>query len=223
MQTLEKATIRNLDDPRPDSVVQCMFNPKEYKFTKSNSWVEKKAKQQNIPHVDFSSAGPMTLDMDLFFDTYEKGGDVRKYTDKIWKLMVVDKTLKDYGRKYKTHKGRPPLCEFRWGQTWSFQAAIESITQTFTLFLGDGTPVRSTLSVKFKQVIEEGTYPGQNPTTTSVPGYKTRAVRQGETIDWIAYDEYGDSTLWRVLADANDLPDPLRLQTGQLLAVPPKP
>ena len=159
----------------------------------------------------------MTLQMDLFFDTYEAGDDVRtKYTNKIWKLMMINKDKKDKG-----HKGWPPLCEFRWGQSWSFKAVITSLSQKFTLFLANGTPVRSTMKVTFQQAVEEGKYPGQNPTTVTKPGYKTRRVKQGETLDWIAFDEYEDSTLWRFLADTNNLDDPMELTAGQVLAIAP--
>ena len=173
----------------------------------------------NVPKVEFSGGEAMTLQMELFFDTYEAGKDVRtECTDKIWKLMLINPETVSKG-----NKGRPPLCEFRWGPTWSFKAVVTSISQKFTFFLGDGTPVRSTMNVSFQQVEEENKYPAQNPTTLSMPGYKTRRVRQGETIDWIAFDEYRDSTLWRFLADTNHLDDPLKLEVGQLLAIPPSP
>jgi len=213
---LTKAAITNLDT---FEVIPCMFNPKEYTFTKANTWNSSVIIGNNVPEIDFQGGRAMTLAMELFFDTYETGADVRtKYTDKIWKLMMINPDTKDKG-----HKGWPPLCEFRWGYTWSFKAVLTNITQKFTMFLGDGTPVRSTMTVTFQQAAEEGKYPGQNPTTMSVPGYKTRRVKQGETLDWIAYDEYSDSSLWRFLADTNDVEDPLRLAVGQALAIPPKP
>jgi len=213
---LTKAAITNLDT---FEVIPCMFNPKAYTFTKANTWNSSVIIGKNVPEIDFQGGHAMTLVMELFFDTYETGADVRtKYTDKIWKLMMINPNTKDKG-----HKGWPPLCEFRWGQTWSFKAVITNIDQTFTMFLGDGTPVRSTMTVSFQQAAEEGKYPGQNPTTMSVQGYRTRRVKQGETLDWIAYDEYGDSSLWRFLADTNDVEDPLSLAVGQALAIPPKP
>lgn len=214
--TFSEATIKNLDT---GETIECMFRPKEYSFKKTNSWESGLVKGKNVPKVEFKGGQAMTLDMELFFDTYEAGEDVRtKYTDKIWKLMLINPNTKDKG-----HKGWPPQCEFRWGQTWSFKAVITSLSQKFILFLSDGTPVRSTMTVSFQQAAEEGKYPGQNPTTMSVPGYKTRNVRQGETIDWIAFDEYGDPTLWRFLANANNLENPLQLEIGQILAIPPLP
>jgi len=211
-----KATITNLDT---NETIECMFSPKEYSLAKSNRWQSSDVLGGNVPKVEFSGGDAMKLQMELFFDTYEAGEDVRtKYTDKVWKLMMINPDTVNKGSK-----GRPPLCEFRWGPTWSFKAVVTSISQKFTLFQSDGTPVRSTMNVSFQQAEEENKYPPQNPTTLSMPGYKTRRVRQGETIDWIAFEEYRDPTLWRFLAESNHLDDPLRLEVGQLLAIPPLP
>jgi len=212
---LTKATIKNLDT---GVTIPCMFSPKEYSFTKTNRWSSNTAQGQNVPDCIFSGGQAMTLTMELFFDTYEKKKDVRSLTNEIFKLMRINPDAMD-----KNFQSRPYLCEFQWGYTWSFVAVVTSITQKFTMFLTDGTPVRSTMNVVFQQVSDEGKYPGQNPTTMSAPGYKTRRVKQGDTLDWIAHEEYGDSSLWRFLADINDLEDPLKLTVGRALAIPPKP
>lgn len=115
------------------------------------------------------------------------------------------------------------MVEFQWGATWSFKAVITDISQKFTLFRYDGTPVRATLDIAFLQAKEEGRYPGQNPTTIGKPGYKRRVVQEGDSIDWIAYDEYGDSAMWRFIAESNNLDDPRRLKPGQVLAIAPPP
>ena len=214
---LAKATITNLDTKKS---IECMFRPKEYTFSKSNSWTRGQVKGKNTPELEFSGGQPTTLTLELFFDTYESGKDVRKaYTNAIWDLTMVNPKTKDP----KTHKGRPPMCEFRWGSMWSFKAVITSINQKFTLFLPDGTPVRATLNVTFQQVEEEGIYPRQNPTTGGGYGYRTRVVKEGETIDWFAYDEYGDPAQWRFLDDINRLENPMRLEAGQVLSVTPLP
>jgi len=213
---LARATITNLDTKKS---VECMFRPKEYTFSKSNSWTQGQVTGGNTPQLEFSGGQPTTLAMELFFDTYESAKDVRKaYTNAIWDLMMVNPQTKDP----RTQKGRPPICEFRWGSMWSFKAVITRINQKFTLFLPDGTPVRATLSVTFQQVEDEGAYPRQNPTTGGGYGYKARVVKEGETIDWIAYDEYGDASLWRFLADINKLDNPMKLEAGQVLSIAPR-
>ena len=211
---MEKAKIVNLDTGEE---VKCLFNPNEYTFSKKNTWTSKKVKGQNVPSLEFGGGDSMTLRMQLFFDTYTTGGDVRTTTNKIWKLMNINTSLADMT----STKGRPPMVEFQWGATWSFKAVITSISQKFTLFRDNGIPVRATLDVDFMQAKEEGKYPGQNPTTKGSPGYRRRVVREGETIDWIAFDEYGDSTMWRHIADVNNLNDPMKLKPGQVLAIAP--
>ncbi len=212
----EKAVIMNLDE-KGAMPIECLFNPTDYTFHKRNTWAKTEIRGGNVPQLEFSGGDSMTLKMTLFFDTYTTGGDVRLITDRIWKLMRVDESLTDMT----SGQGRPPLVEFRWGATWSFQAVITDITQKFTLFRYDGTPVRATLDVLFTQAKEQGKYPGQNPTTVSVPGYKQRLVKDGETIDWIAFEEYGDASRWRYIAATNGIDDPLAIRPGQLLAIAP--
>ena len=212
----EKAVIRNLDDG-DEQPIEVLFNPNEYTFSKKNTWTKTEVIGKNVPQLKFGGGDSMTLKMQLFFDTYTTGKDVRETTNRIWKLMNISEKLTDMTNA----KGRPPMVEFQWGKTWSFKAVITNISQKFTLFRYDGTPVRATLDVTFWQAKEAGHYPGQNPTTKGSPGYKRRVVKEGDSIDWIAYEEYGDSAMWRFIADTNNLGDPHRLRPGQVLAIAP--
>jgi len=214
---LVKATIVNLDT---DQSVECMFNPSEYAFTKSNNWKMSKTKGANVPKLEFNGGNPTDLKVQLFFDTYESGEDVRrKYTNTIWELAMVNKRKQNP----KTKKSEPPKCEFRWGTMWSFKAVVANISQKFTLFLPDGTPVRASLDVTFRQVEDEGLYPRQNPSSGSVPGYRTHLLKEGETLDWIAAQEYGDPNQWHHIAEVNAIDNPFRLRPGMVLSLPPLP
>ena len=203
--------------------VKCLFNPKEYTFSKQNNWKDQQT-GKNVPQIEFGGGQPATLQMELFFDTYahfKSSGappkDVRKeYTDKIWKLMIVDPKLTDAKNK----KGRPPKVIFSWGQTWLFKAVITSITQKFTMFIADGTPVRATLNVSFRQVEDEGALARQNPTSGGVGGERIWTVNEGDTLGLIAYREFGDATRWREIADANQLTRVRRLRPGTVLVIP---
>jgi len=216
---LVKAVIMNVD---AGDRVECLFNPKEYTFAKQNKWEKKKVTGANVPQLTFSGGDPATLQMELFFDTYAlstdgQAKDVRKeYTDKIWKLMMVDDKLKDK----KSKKSRPPTVRFQWGSAWSFNAVITSIQQKFTLFLPNGTPARATLTVSFEQVKDEAQLAPQNPTSGGVGGERFWTVVEGDTLGWISYKEYGDATRWRLIADANRLPGPRELRPGMLLVIP---
>ncbi len=221
-----KAEIENLD--QPGEKVVCMFNPREYTFTKQNQWRESNNKGANVSRLEFGGGAPAKLTLQLLFDTYEEhrdgtvplnqaGDDVRKLTRRLWDMMKVSERK----RNSTTGRGEPPRVRFTWGTMWSFEAVIESITQKFTLFLEDGTPVRTTLDVAFKQVADEGQYPRQNPTSGGSPGERLRVVRAGETLAQIAFEEFGDPGAWRHLARSNAIADPLRLRAGQTLVIAP--
>jgi nucleoid-associated protein YgaU len=83
--------------------------------------------------------------------------------------------------------------------------------------------LRALLDVSFKQSSDEAVYPRQNPTSGGVPGQRLRTIREGETLAGIAHEEYGDPTVWRHLAEINNLDDPRRLRLGQTLLVTPLP
>jgi len=210
---LVKATITNLS-------VEVMFNPTDYTFSKANNWQPSKKKGANVPPLEFNGGNPTDLKVTLMFDTYETGEDVRdSYTNAIWNMVMVNKSKIDP----KTKKGQPPQVEFRWGAMWSFKAVIANITQKFTLFLADGTPVRASLDIVFRQVEDEGLYPRQNPTSGGVPGHRTHTMKEGETLDFLAAKEYGSAAQWRFIAEFNKIDDPSRLKPGTVIALPTLP
>lgn len=195
------------------SGIACMFNPYEYKVSKQNSYAEKPANRSTTPHFEFSKSGPQTLSLSLLFDTFESGQDVSVVTNQLWKLMEP-KT--DTGGK---QKEPPPEVAFEWG-VFRFQAVITSMTQTFTLFQKDGTPVRAKVDVTFTQHVDENDYPRQNPTSGGGPLRRLWVVRAGERLDAIAAETLGSAARWRQIAEANGLSNPLALRPGQQLAIP---
>ena len=178
-----KATITRVDEP--GTSIECMFNPKEYTFTKQNSWQPAKTKGTNVPPLEFTSGNPATLQLQLMFDTYDTGADVRsEYTDKIFELTHVDPKLINK----KSKKGRPPIVRFHWGSAWLFEAVITNLTQKFTLFTETGTPVRAILDVTFSQVKDAKLFPPQNPTSGGPGGGQSldRAGRRFAAMDRLA-------------------------------------
>jgi hypothetical protein len=201
----------------PDDVVYCMFNPNEFTVTKQNRYDSTIKKGKNIEKPEFRSGGKRSLSLQLFFDTFAEGVDVRSFTEPLWKMALVDEDKKNPRDK----KGAPPVVEFRWGM-FSFRAVITSLSQRFTLFNFDGTPLRTTVNVTFDQVADETDQPPQNPTSGNGPALRTHVVQAGERLDLIAAHVYGDATDWRRIADANQIHNPLRLRPGQQLIIPPQ-
>lgn len=190
--------------------VLCMFNPYEYTVTKSNSYTEG---SQSKPAFQFKQAGPQSLKLTLVFDTYETGEDVSKTTVKLWEFMEPSRLYE------KEAKREPPYLAFEWG-VFRFRAVITNMTQKFTLFKVDGTPVRAQVDVTFSQYTDEKDYSHQNPTSGGGPVQRIWSVVRGDRLDTIAAEVYGNAAYWRRIADYNNLRDPLALATGQQLIIP---
>lgn len=211
---LSVATVTNQDTGES---VTCQFRPKEYTFSKKNSWTPGKMVGSKFEQPTFNGIEPQTLKLELLFDTFEKGTDVRGETGKLWTMMK----LSDKRIEPTTNRGVPPHVVFRWGRLGSFEAVITSITEKFTLFHPSGYPLRSYVTVDFLQATTDESWPRQNPTSGARQGYAVHTVKDGETIDWIAFQEYGSSNAYRHLASANGLDDPSRLYPGQRLLIVP--
>ena len=201
--------------------IKCAFNPKEYSISKTSSW-QKKQNSSSIPNLQYGGGEPRKLSLDLFFDASDKvDGDVRGITEMLFALLEANKQFKSEKKK------RPPTVEFHWGRTWTFPAVIDSLSVQYVLFRPDGTPIRATAKLSLTQVEKAvdkpssgGAKKGQNPTTRGVADLRSHLVRDGDTLPSISFASYGDPTLWRVIAEANGIDDPLALRRGRLLAVP---
>jgi len=197
--------------------VPCMFNPYEYSISKSNQYDPGKTKGLNIPRIRFQQGGAMKLKLNLIFDTYAENTDVTKeHTKDIWVMMMIDKN----NINPTTGKAEPPHCIFRWGR-YEFEGVITQMTETLTFFNKEGVPVRSKVQLALQQIIDAEGFPSQNPTSGGGAAPKSRVLYAGDRLDWIAWEEYGDSTKWRLIASANEGIDPLHLRSGATVIVPP--
>ena len=215
---LVAAEIYNVDEAGKrlgDISVRCMFNPFEYTVSKSNSYQEQARNNANVPQAEFSSASPQTLQLSLLFDTYESGQDVTQITNLLWQLM------EPHTRTVETQvpKVDPPHVAFEWG-VFRFVSYITQMTQRFTLFRHDGTPVRAKVDVTFTKYSDRHPLPPQNPTSGGGPDERIWLVTEGDRLDLIAAAVYGDARRWRLIAERNQLWNPEKLRNGQHIAIP---
>jgi hypothetical protein len=216
---LEPATIYEVNE-KGDKVtggisVECMFNPFEYTVSKTNTYEEKPKNQGDVPQAEFKKAGSQTLKLNLVFDSYESGEDISKKTCILWKFMET----KSQSGSSQDGKVSPPQAAFEWG-VFKFVAFITNMTQKFTLFKIDGTPVRSKIDVTFTQYVDTKDYKHQNPTSGGGPIERVWRVIAGDRLDTIASEVYQDATKWRLIADHNHIENPLSLKPGMLLTIP---
>jgi hypothetical protein len=210
MEKRATAYIEKLMGTRAGERAEVIFNPAEYTLEKGNQFGSTPLPGLSNPILSFVNGDAEVLTMELFFDTYTNKGatDVRIETSKIARLLEIDPML----------HAPSPVC-FVWGEL-RFKAVIERLTQRFTMFREDGVPVRATLNVTFKEyrTIEEQLHekPPQSSDWT-----KRRVVSEQDRLCLIAAIEYEDASVWRVIAEANDIENPRLLQPGQEIVLPP--
>lgn len=224
-KNLKTACITPVTGSRKGQGFDVLFNPAEYSIEKGNTFQSTSLPGLATPVTQFVTGNADTLSMELYFDTYAKSSrhdksvvrrdDVRNYTRQITNLMQIDSTLH-----------APPLVEFTWGpaigspEGFQFRGIIEKVSQKFTYFLDNGTPVRATLNVTFKeyktvkQQLEELNLESSDRT-------KRIEIHEGDSIWFLAYEEYDDPGLWRVIANHNGLENPRIVAPGTLLELPP--
>lgn len=152
----------------------------------------------------------------LYFDTFEVKKNVRKeYIDKLEALAHFDPALH-----------RPPKVLFQWGQFMaenddynSCQWYVQKVTVQYVMFLNDGTPVRAKVDL---ELIEATTADRQMEKPKESPDHaKVYTVHRGDTLQSIAFREYDDPAEWRRIAEANGIDDPMAVEPGTKLLVPP--
>lgn len=215
-QTPEKAVISKVGDA--SKKITCHFNPDSFEIGRTIEWKPTTTIGGDVSKLQFGGGKAHEMGpVELVFDTTDKGTDVREE----YKVLTEDLAQIDPDTiNQTTGKGHPPKCKFHWGSFLSFTAVITKIDQTFTMFKPDGTPLRAKVKVTFLEVPEN--LQPQNPTSRS-EARKVWVVEEGQTLDWIAYREYGDSAHWRHIAETNDLADPMNLRPGQRLKLVPLP
>jgi len=205
---LEKATI-TYATPEGEEKIAVRFNPTQYSLDHGNQIAEIGIPGLSAPILQYVRGNTRTLSMELLFDTYEERTDVRKaFTDKIYKLLEILPS---------THA--PPICTFAWKDV-ILTCVLERVGGRFTMFLEDGTPVRATLTVSFKeyQTVDQLV---RNTPTESADHTKTYTVKLGDTLSSIAAAEYGSPAQWRPIASANQIDNPRTLTPGRVLVIPP--
>ncbi|MDZ7268440.1 MAG: LysM peptidoglycan-binding domain-containing protein [candidate division KSB1 bacterium] len=209
---LVKASIKVEHNPRVEFVV--LFNPEEYTLNQDNNFASQTIPGLSSPLLQFVNGNLRTLDMELFFDTYDNATlpkpDVRDITNRFIKLMEIDPELH-----------APPVLRFSWASL-QFRCVLAKATQKFILFWDDGRPVRARLTVTFNEYVDLERE-AKRVSRRSADFSKVHIVTQGETLSGIAGKFYENPQMWRPLAIANGISDPRFLAVGQPLRIPALP
>jgi LysM repeat protein len=191
-----------------------LFNPEEYTINKDNNFASQAIPGLSGPLLQFVHGNMRTLEMELFFDTYDTDSlpkqDVRDLTNRVVNLTAIDPELH-----------APPILRVSWASL-QFRCVLARVSQKFVLFADDGRPVRARLNVTFNEFID-AEREAKEISRQTANFSKVHVVTQGETISLIAAQHYDNAQVWRPIAIVNDLTDPRDLFAGQSLRIPALP
>ena len=197
-----------------DEEIECLFNPSDYTISKTNVWTYKPTNSLDMPPAEFGGGLPQTYKLSLLLDTTVKRPNSTN-------TKTVTELANSLMKAFHGGGSAPKFISFSWGAVKLPDAAPVQLAIRYAMFKPNGEPTRAFVDMELAQAQDNtSAFMGQNPTTRSIPGLRVHRVRDGDSLPSIAYEHYRDATQWRLIADANDLSDPLRLRRGTDLSIP---
>ena len=216
----------------------CLLNPESLQVTR-NAGVRRRRTATGLlagagisdDPLLYAGGGQTDLVLDLLFDIGIAGStiqtsDVRDLTRPLWDL--AESSAASAG-------ATPPVVRFLWGKSWNIPGVITAVAERLEHFMPDGAPARSWLRMRFVRVNESAAAEAWAPQAPgpSLPGAgpETETVHQvvggggdepgsGERLEDLAFLYYGDPSLWRLIAEANNIDDPSSILPGTVLRIP---
>lgn len=218
--------------------VPCLLNPE--KLTIERATGAQRAGGQLVNHqlsddpVHLSGRGGTNFKIELLFDVnlsdlFMKTQDVRDLTRPLWELTeyIRADTLFD----------SLPRVRFIWGKAWNIRVIIRDISQTFERVNRNGVPERALMTFYLMRVSEENSQPQPSdpihPTLKESTPEQRNQLREpdaswgvhtmveDERLEQLAAKYYGRPSLWRLIAQANQITNPTTIPVGQTLRIPP--
>jgi len=198
----------------PDKTIAFQFNPKELAVTKTAKWKrdgQPKARKSGPP--TFTGSDPLKLTIEMFLDaTDTMDATVVNRVEDLFTCCVPTPETVD------SKTPSTPWVVLHWGDLRGFQAVVTNVSAKYTLFTPGGTPIRAVCAVTLEEMPSD--VARQNPTSGALVVRDVHQIVAGDTLESLAYRTYGDPGLWREIATANDIDDPMRLRAGRTILLP---
>ncbi|EKX61326.1 LysM domain-containing protein [Streptomyces ipomoeae] len=193
------------------------FNPSQLQLSRRAQWkVTPTAAVRDGSLPEFMGPEPRQMAVEIFLDSSDKpsGNSVLKKVEDL--MTCCEVTAKSIAAKQPS----PPWVEFQWGSfsTARFTSYVTSVEATYTLFGTTGVPIRATCQLHLHEIPSKTK--GQNPTSGALTAQRVHRVVAGDSLQSLAWREYGEASAWRAIAEANGIDDPSRLPTGIELVLP---
>lgn len=193
------------------------FNPSQLALSRRAQWKFTPTTAERDGSVpEFMGAEPREMSVEIFLDSSDdpSSNTVLKKVEALFACCEV--TPKSIAAKQPCI----PWVVFQWGSfsTARFNAYVSSVDATYTLFGTTGVPIRATCQVRLHEI--PGKTKRQNPTSGALTAQRVHRVVAGDSLQSLAWREYGDASAWRAIAQANGIDDPARLPNGVELVLP---
>ncbi|MFJ9585622.1 CIS tube protein [Streptomyces acidicola] len=193
------------------------FNPSQLQLARSSQWMATPAaavRDGTVP--EFMGPEPRRMAVEIFLDSSAKPSSnaVLKNVESLLKCCEVT------AKSIAANQPSPPWVVFQWGSfsTARFISYVNSVDVTYSLFGTTGVPIRATCQVALHEI--PSTIEGQNPTSGALTAQSVHRVVAGDSLQSLAWREYGDASAWRAIAETNGIDDPAHLPTGIELILP---
>ncbi|NGO72246.1 LysM peptidoglycan-binding domain-containing protein [Streptomyces boncukensis] len=196
------------------------FNPTQLSLGRRAQWkVTPTAAVRDGATPEFMGPEPREMTVEIFLDSSGEP-DSNTVLKKVEALMgCCEVTAKSRA----ADQPSPPWVVFQWGSfaTTRFTAYVSSVDASYTLFGTSGIPLRANCQIRLNEIPRDTER--QNPTSGAPTAQRVHRVVAGDSLQSLAWREYGDATVWRVIAEANGIDDPSRLPAGAELVLPAAP
>jgi len=134
----------------------------------------------------------------------------------------IGKDIADFRKflmEYDGNSHQPRFFKFVWG-TDLFKGRCSGLNIAYKLFNPDGAPIRAICKVTLKQAsADELRVLQENNRSPDLTHY--RVVAKGDTLPWMCFKIYGDSSFYLEVAKVNKLANFRNLEVGSEIFFPP--
>ena len=193
------------------------FNPTQLSLSRRAEWkTTPTAAVRDGAVPEFMGPEPRQMTVDIFLDGSGEpdDDDVMKKAESLFSCCEV--TTASIAAKQPS----TPWVVFQWGsfRTARFTAYVSSVQATYTLFGTTGMPIRAICQVTLNEIPSKTL--GQNPTSGALTARRVHRLVAGDSLESLAWREYGSAAAWRVIAETNGIDDPSRVAPGTELMLP---
>ncbi|MCW2872431.1 LysM peptidoglycan-binding domain-containing protein [Actinacidiphila oryziradicis] len=193
------------------------FNPTELALTRRAQWkTTPTAAVRDGAVPEFMGPEPREMSVEIFLDRSEDpdSNDVLKNVEALF--SCCETTAASIAAKQPS----TPWVVFQWGAFSSarFTAYVSAVEAKYLMFGTTGMPIRASCTVQLHEIPSKTA--GQNPTSGALTAQRVHRVVAGDSLQFLAWREYGDATAWRTIAEANGIDDPAQLPPGTELMLP---